>query len=90
MKQIAAALFDAMRGCAITPNSVTYGLYTKALAEENSRQVRNNYKCDAPLQYNSILMIYFLIEVYVSQREGSSAHTARGQYHSCIGTSLQL
>jgi hypothetical protein len=40
MKQIAAALFDAMRGCAITPNSITYGLYTKALAEENSRQVR--------------------------------------------------
>jgi hypothetical protein len=40
MRQVAAALFDAMRACAITPNSLTYGLYTKALAEENSRQAR--------------------------------------------------
>jgi hypothetical protein len=50
MKQIAAALFDAMRGCAITPNSITYGLYTKALAEENSRQVSADTKSDAPLR----------------------------------------
>jgi hypothetical protein len=36
MRHVAAALFEAMKSAGVTPDAVTYGQYTRALAQPDT------------------------------------------------------